>query len=258
MGELSGRVAIVTGGSGDLGGAIARELHRMGADVAIVGRTPDKLASVLASFEGPGRRLACARDLKDAAQAATAVAEVTAAFGRLDLLVNCAGNFRRGDLLALDDADWIDGFQLMFFAAVRMTKAAWPHLKASRGQVICVSGVHGKEPHAISTLGGALCASLINFTKSIAETGTRDGVRANCVVPGWMESQRLRVRLEQIARAEGLAYEEAKRRMQEEQGVMRFGRTEELGAFVGFLASDRASIMHGQAYVLDGGFVKGM
>jgi len=257
---FKGKVVLVTGGSGDLGGAIATQFGRDGAEVAIASSSREKLDRAAAAIRaaGGGNVLAIQRDLKQADAARAVVDEIVGVHGRIDVLVNCAGNFKRGNVLTLENDDWVDGFNLMFFGAVRVTRAAWPHLKQAGGAVVTVSGVHGVTPHATSMIGGTICAALINFNKALAEMGLADGVRVNCVVPGWIESWRLTSRVETLAREQNCSFEVAKRNMQEELGIVRFGRPDDVANLVTYLASPKAGFIHGQSYVLDGGLTKSL
>ena len=256
--DFKGKVALITGGSGDIGSGIAAGFKREGAHVAIASSSQAKLDRVSDQLRGigHGETLASRRDLKQPDAALALVQEVIERFAKLDVLINCAGNFKRGSLISLTNDDWIDGFNLMFFGAVRVTKAAWPHLIRSKGNVVTVSGIHGVTPHAESAIGGTICAALINFNKATAELGLADGVRVNCVVPGWIESWRLDTRVEAIAKERGVSDDAAKQAMREELEIIRYGTPADVAELVAFVASDRAGYIHGQAYILDGSLTK--
>src|SRR5207245_3079724 len=97
------------------------------------------------------------------------------AFGTIDILVNNAGATKRGEFERLSEEDWADGFALKFFGAVRLTRAAWPHLKQQSGSVINIAGVGGPTPGAQFAIGGSVNAALLSFTKALADVGVRDG-----------------------------------------------------------------------------------
>ena len=103
--------------------------------------------------------------------------------GRLDLLVNNAGATKRGDFLALSDSDWADGFALKFFGAMRLSRAAWPHLCSSSGTIVNIVGIGGRTGQAEFAIGGAVNAALLNLTKVLADRGVKDGVRVNAINP---------------------------------------------------------------------------
>jgi 3-oxoacyl-[acyl-carrier protein] reductase len=254
--SLADKVALVTGASGHLGSAIAEELARLGARVAIASRSLEKLQSLAQRIHGAHGAVAhpFSCDLKQPQAAATLLEAVVARFGRLDILVNCAGSFKRGDLLSLANDDWLDGFNLMFFGAVRVTAAAWPQLARNRGHVVTISGIHGIAPHAFSMLGGTICAALINFSKSLAELGLRDGVYVNTVVPGWIESERLAVRVATLAKEQGTTPEQMKEQMRLALGIMRYGKPADVANTVAFLVT--GAYAHGTSLIIDGGMNK--
>src|SRR5262245_910645 len=121
---LKGKVALVTGASGGIGTAIATELAREGADLCLTARDPNKLdkaAGAIADISGRCPAV-YAGDLREPDVPSAAVAAAVAAFGRLDVVVNCAGDTKRGEFLDLSDEDWQGGFALKFHGNVRMTR----------------------------------------------------------------------------------------------------------------------------------------
>jgi 3-oxoacyl-[acyl-carrier protein] reductase len=149
---LSGKVALVTGGSKGIGRACAERLAREGCDVLIVARTASDLERAAAEIQGSsGRRVEiCATDLRSAQGCQAAVGALEHAFGRLDVLVNNAGATQSGDFFNLDDATWEDGFALKFYSYVRLSRALWPLLKDAQGSVVNVIGGHRRHPPPIS------------------------------------------------------------------------------------------------------------
>src|SRR4249919_3097640 len=126
------------------------------------------------------------------------------AFGRLDVVVNNAGATPRGDFLAFDDAAWANGFALKFFGAVRLCRAAWPHLVAQHGCIVNIAGIGGRTGNADFTIGGSVNAALLNLTKALADRGVRDGVRVNAVNPSSIATERTRRRIQTIADAQSI------------------------------------------------------
>src|SRR5262249_60843372 len=111
-------------------------------------------------------------------------------FGGLDILINNAGATKRGDFLALTDADWEDGYALKFFAHVRRARAAWPLLKERRGSLVAIGGTSGRKPEKRFTIGSSVNAAVAGFTKCLADLGKEDGGRVNCIHPSLVETTR--------------------------------------------------------------------
>lgn len=248
---LAGRAALVSGASRGIGLAIARRLAAEGMRVLLVARTAEALAREAAALPGAA---AFAADLREAGAGDRAVAEAVARFGRLDLLINNAGATQRGDFLALDDAAWADGYALKLFGAVRLTRAAWPHLREAGGAVVTIAGVGGRLASADFTIGGSVNAALMNLTKALADRGVREGVRVTCLNPGSIRTDRLTRRIEALAAARGLSHEAAAEVLAAEAGIARFGTPEEIAAAVAFLAGDEAGYVQGAILDVDGGW----
>jgi 3-oxoacyl-[acyl-carrier protein] reductase len=258
--DFSGQSAIVTGSSRGIGAAIAIELARCGAKLTLTGRDEQALAGVVASVEkaGSARPAIVLSDLRESPAARAVVDAALKAHGRLDILVNNAGAAKRGDFLTLTDEDYLDGFALKFHGAVRMTKAAWPHLVTTKGKLVNIVGIGSLTPAKDFTIGGPVNSALINFTKAIADRGLADGVRVNAVNPGHIVTDRLRRRVETLAKAEGITHAEAEARSRAEHGIQRFGEPEEIAHLVAFLCSNRATYIHGSTIEIDGGATKGL
>jgi 3-oxoacyl-[acyl-carrier protein] reductase len=255
--NLTGKVALVTGASRGIGRAIARRLADEGMTLAVAARDETRLRDLATEIEGRGGRvLVFAADLSDPAAPAAFAAAAIKQFGRIDLVVNNAGATKRGDFLALSEQDWADGFGLKFFAAVRLCRAAWPHLVASRGSVVNIVGVGGRTGSAEFTIGGAVNAAVLNLTKCLADRGVADGVRVNAINPGSIRTDRLTARIRTLADERGITEEEAAKEMTARMGVSRFGEPDEIADAVAFLASDRAGYIQGAVLDIDGGLTR--
>jgi 3-oxoacyl-[acyl-carrier protein] reductase len=248
---VSARVAIVTGASRGIGAAIARALAGEGCHVVAAARSEEALRGVVDALPVPGRAVAC--DLSGSDAATQLVDAAMQAFGRIDVVVNNAGATPRGDFLAFDDAAWNAGFALKFFGAVRLCRAAWPHLVAQQGCIVNIAGIGGRTGNADFTIGGSVNAALLNLTKALADRGVRDGVRVNAVNPSSIATERTQVRIDRLAAERGIALEAASAELARDLRVARFGTPDEIASVVAFLASDRASYMQGAIVDVDGG-----
>ena len=249
--QLSDKVAIVTGASRGIGRAIAQTLGAEGMHLVVAARSRDQLDDLATSL--PVTCLVQAVDLREAGASEAVVEAAIGHFGRLDLVVNNAGATRRGDFLALPDVDWDDGFRLKFFGAMRLCRAAWPHLRARQGGIVNIVGIGGRTASAAFTIGGAVNAALLNLTKALADRGVEDGVRVNAINPGSIATDRLQGRLRSFASERGIDLASAEVAMAESLGIARFGAPAEIARVVAFLASPHSGFCHGAIVDVDGG-----
>jgi 3-oxoacyl-[acyl-carrier protein] reductase len=253
---LSNQVAIVTGASQGIGRAIAETLSTEEMKIVLVARSGPGLEVVAASLATES--LVQAVDLRKPESAEQVVAETIRRFGKIDLLVNNAGATRRGDFLALTEEEWKDGFDLKFFGAMRLSRAAWPHLQRSEGRIVNIIGVGGRSGSAEFTIGGTVNAALMNLTKALADRGVRDGVRVNAVNPGSIATERLQIRIRNYAREKNITVEEAARQLPGEMKIARFGDPEEIARAVAFLASPQSAYINGTILDVDGGATRAL
>lgn len=251
---LSGKVSIVTGASRGIGKAIAETLSAEGMKLVLVARSRDELDSLARSL--PSECIVQIIDLREPDAAGQVIASTIEKFGKLDLLVNNAGATKRGDFLHLTDEEWDDGFALKFYAAIRLSRAAWTHLKESTGTVINIIGVGGRTASAEFTIGGAVNAALMNLTKALADRGVKDGIRVNAINPGSIATERLQTRIQNYAKTNNISLEEASQRLPREMKIDRFGEPAEIARAVAFLASPQAAYIQGAILDVDGGVTR--
>ena len=185
---LRGKVAVVTGASRGIGRAIALTLAARGSCVVLCARTPETLNEVVREVVAAGGEAdAIALDLRASDAPSQVVTFTLDRFKKLDIVINNAGATKRGEFLSLTDEDFLDGFALKYFGAVRLIRAAWPHLRETNGSVLNIAGVGGRTPGSAFTIGGSVNAALLSLTKALAALGVADGVQVNAINPDQSE-----------------------------------------------------------------------
>jgi 3-oxoacyl-[acyl-carrier protein] reductase len=254
---LSGKVAIITGASKGIGRAIALRLAREGAQTVLCARDNAALQrEVLDIASAGGAAASIALDLSQPENPARLAEFAMTRFGRIDIVVNNAGATKRGEFEQLTEADWAEGFALKFFGAVRLTRAAWPHLKNAGGSVIFIAGVGGRTPGSQFAVGGSVNAAMLSLTKSLAETGLRDGVQVNCINPGTIRTGRFETRLKAFAAEKGVNLSAAEQEYMRQQEIARIGEPEDIAALAAFIAGPEGRMLHGALIDMDAGATK--
>ncbi len=254
--SLEGRRALITGGSGGLGSAIALAFARAGAAVAICGRDTGRVTELAKALrlESGGIIEPVQLDLLLPGEAAKAVETAVGRIGGLDILVNAAGAPAVGWFETLSSEAWQRSYAIKFFGTVDTIRAALPHMKsAGRGAIITLSGLFGTEPTPGNIVSGSINAALENFMKGLASDVARYGIRAVTVCPGPFYTARMQLILKHRSRDEGRPYEDVLRREEAALPVGRFGKPEELAEMVTVLVSDQASFLTGTIITMDGG-----
>ena len=244
---------MVLGGSGDIGRATARRLAADGVEIALAARSQDALDDAASSIAGV-RVNGYACDLSQPSAAQKLIGDVARDFGRLDVVVGAAGAFRHGEFLSLTPQDWTDGFAAMFFGTVNVVTQAWPHLVAARGHLITVTGLFAVQPSARGALPSAIAGALLNFTKTTAEIGLRDGVSVNSVLPGPTEGNRQRDNLRRRPDYQGLDDEALFEAYAKRFGIERLAKPDDVAELVAYLTSEKGRHIQGASIVVDGGF----
>jgi 3-oxoacyl-[acyl-carrier protein] reductase len=241
--DLTGKTAFVTGSTRGIGLAIARTLYSAGAKVAIVGRDPARAAAVAAELGERAAGVGC--DVAQADQVEGAIAAAERGLGPIDILVNNAGLTRDNLLLRLTDADWNAVLDANLKGAFHTTRAVIKGMMKRRaGRIVNITSIVGLTGNKGQANYAASKAGLIGFTKSVAKEYASRGVLANCVAPGFIETDMT-----------AALPDEARATLLQDIALGRLGRPEDVAGAVLFLASDLAGYVTGQVLVVDGGMV---
>jgi NAD(P)-dependent dehydrogenase (short-subunit alcohol dehydrogenase family) len=255
--ELAGRVAIVTGGGQGIGRATALELARLGADVVIAELNAEGAERTTKEVRGLGRKaLALPTDVTRRSDLTRMAERARDELGRIDVLVNNAGIYRAAASLDVTEEHWdaimTINAKAVFFASVAVLPAM---IAQKRGSIVNLASMAGKIGSKTNLPYNASKAAVVSMTKSLALAHAADGVRVNCVCPGFVETDMwTKVAREQGALL-GMSAEEFTRQRARTVPLGRMERPEDVAAVIGFLASDRAGYMTGQALSVDGGLV---
>jgi 3-oxoacyl-[acyl-carrier protein] reductase len=241
--DLTGKVALVTGGTRGIGRAIAQTLYGAGAKVAITGRDLDRATATAAELGDRSIGLAC--EMTDPAQIEAAVAATEQRLGPIDILVNNAGLTRDQILLRMSESDWdavLDANLKGAFLAIKaVTKGM---MKRRAGRIVNITSVVGLTGNKGQANYAASKAGLIGLSKSVAKEYASRNILVNCVAPGFIETDM----------TDGLPGE-AKTALLQQIALGRLGKPEDVAGAVLYLASDLATYMTGQVLVVDGGMV---
>ena len=248
MANLQGRIALVTGASQGIGRACAIELARAGAAVALAARNESKLAEAVTEIEAAGGQAAAfALDIASEESIKTAAKAVIERFGKVEILVNCAGITRDTLMLRMKRADWDAVLDTNLTGAFLLTQAVLsPMLRIRWGRIINISSVVGRTGKAGQVNYAASKAGMIGMTRSIAREVASRGITVNAVAPGYIETPMTAVLSEDLRKG-----------MIATIPLGRPGTDVEVAQSVVFLASDAAAYITGHVLDVNGGMFMG-
>jgi 2-deoxy-D-gluconate 3-dehydrogenase len=246
--DLSGKVAVVTGGNGGIGLGMARGLAAAGAAVVVAARNAEKSDAAVRDLKSRGASaLAVSVDVTQGADVARMVEETVARFGRLDVLVNNAGINIRHPLHDLDEADWHTVIDTNLSSAFLCCKAVYPVMKRQgAGKIINIGSMMSIFGASFAPAYAASKGGIVQLTKSIASSWARDNIQANAVLPGWIDTDLTRGARQEVP---GLNDNVLRR-----TPAGRWGTIDDMSGIAVFLASPASDFVTGSAIPVDGGF----
>jgi 3-oxoacyl-[acyl-carrier protein] reductase len=245
--DFTGKVALITGGSRGIGRATAHLFAEHGADVAVnYQRDASAADSVVMELKRYGTRSErFLADIADSRAVDQMVTEVIVKFGRLDVLVNNAGIWKEGPIDSITNAQIDEMIDINLKSLFYCCRAAVPHLKKTKGSIINIASTAGQRGEAFHSHYAATKGATISFTKSLAPELIGDGIRVNCVAPGWVDTDMSK---------EALASPDAHRYI----SLIPMGRPGtpfEIAGPIAFLASEWATFITGEVLNVNGGAV---
>jgi 3-oxoacyl-[acyl-carrier protein] reductase len=258
--RLKGKVAMVGGASRGLGYAVAEALAKEGASVSMASSNDSAIREAARKISVHGiPALATTVDVRNAEQIEEWKRQTLERFGGIDLLFTNSGGPPTGTLLSFDDAAWLQAIDLLLFSTLRMVRAVVPSMRERGGGAILVSTSSSvKEPIANLGLSTVVRASVSALAKTLAIELAADRIRVNQIIPGRVDTDRVRQLDDITGKKQGITPDQAKQKALANIPLGRYGEPPEFGRVAAFLLSDAAAYMTGATVQVDGGLIKGV
>jgi 3-oxoacyl-[acyl-carrier protein] reductase len=257
--NLKGKVALIAGASKGLGYAVAHAMAEEGAFVSISSRDESSISAAASRIgrETGAQVLSMAVDVRSADAIQRWIGATVERFGGVDAKMTNSGGPPAGLAISFDDAAWQEAAELLLFSTVRMVRAAVPSMQARGGGAILVSTSSSvKEPIQNLALSTVLRASVSALAKTLAIELASSKIRVNQIIPGRIDTDRVRHLDEVNAKKQGISVEDAKAKAISSIPLGRYGEAPEFGRVAAFLLSDAASYMTGATVQVDGGLIR--
>ena len=254
---LNGKTALVLGGGGGLGRAISEALVGEGAKVAVADIDSKSIAGTEAALAAiNGESIGLVWDLSDLSQIDEQVSKIESEFGPIDILVNNTGGPPPTPAASQDPELWSKHFHAMVLSVIAITDRVLPNMRARHwGRVITSTSSGVVAPIPNLGISNALRLSLVGWSKTLAREVGKDGITANIILPGRIATDRIKFLDETKAKREGRSVDEVSAESTSSIPLGRYGKPEEYGDVVTFLASERASYINGSVIRVDGGLI---
>jgi 3-oxoacyl-[acyl-carrier protein] reductase len=254
---LHGKTALVLGGGGGLGRAMAKSLAGEGANVAVAGIGADSIAASQAALAAIGvKNMGLIWDLADLAQIDGNISKIESELGPVDILVNNTGGPPPTTAAGQDPELWSKHFKVMVLSVIAITDRVLPNMRDRHwGRVITSASSGVVSPIPNLALSNTLRLSLVGWSKTLAREVAKDGITVNVVLPGRIATDRIKFLDQAKAKREGRTVEDVMEESTASIPAGRLGKPEEYGDVVAFLASERAAYITGSIVRVDGGMI---
>ena len=257
---LMGKVAFIAGGSKGLGKAVALEMSREGARIAICSRDNPALPAAVEEIKAAtgGEVIGIPADVSDVEQAGAFIRKGIEHYGTVDILVNNAGGPPSMQFLEIDDESWLQAFRLNLMSTIAMTREAVPVMKEKGwGRIVNIASVSVKQPIDGLILSNTIRMGVVGLSKTLSNELAPFNITINNVCPGYTMTDRVKSLAAVVAEKDGSTPESVVARWESTIPMKRLGTVEEFSALVTFLASERAGYITGASIQIDGGWYKG-
>jgi len=250
--NLTGKVAVVTGGNGGIGLGLAEGMASCGASIAISGRNAEKARAALATLRAHGVKSAfLAADVTKRSECQALVAATEAEFGRIDILVNNAGTAIRKMPQDYTEAEWHEVLDTNLTSAFLLSQAVYPAMKrAGAGKIINIGSMMSMFGAPYAAPYGSSKGGIVQLTRALATAWAHDGIQVNAVLPGWIDTDLTKRARQQV---DGLH-----ERVEDRTPAGRWGTPHDMAGVAAFLASPASDFVTGAAIPVDGGYSVGM